>query len=61
MSERRKVAIVVGGGPAPGINAVIAAATIRCALEGVDVVGIQDGFKWIMQGDIDHVVPLTIG
>ena len=61
MSERRKVAIVVGGGPAPGINAVIAAATIRCALEGVDVLGIQDGFKWIMQGDIDHVVPLTIG
>ena len=60
MSERRKVAIVVGGGPAPGINAVIAAATIRCALEGVDVLGIQDGFKWIMQGDIDHVTPLTI-
>lgn len=60
MSERRKVAIVVGGGPAPGINAVIAAATIRCALEGVEVLGIQDGFKWIMRGDVDHVVPLTI-
>ena len=60
MSERRKVAIVVGGGPAPGINAVIGAATIRCVLEGVDVVGIQDGFKWIMQGNIDHVIPLDI-
>ena len=60
MSERRKVAIVVGGGPAPGINAVIGAATIRSVLDGVDVLGIQDGFSWIMQGDIDHVVPLTI-
>ena len=60
MSERRKVAIVVGGGPAPGINAVIGAATIRCALEGVDVLGIEDGFEWIMHGDIDHVVPLDI-
>ena len=25
------------------------------ALEGVEVVGIRDGFEWIMQGDIDHV------
>ena len=60
MTERTKVAIVVGGGPAPGINAVIAAATIRSALDGVEVLGIQDGFKWIMQGDIDHVMPLDI-
>ncbi|MEK6768367.1 MAG: diphosphate--fructose-6-phosphate 1-phosphotransferase [Gemmatimonadota bacterium] len=60
MSERRKVAILVGGGPAPGINAVIGAATIRCVLDGVDVLGIQDGFEWIMHGDIDHVLPLNI-
>jgi len=60
MSERRKVAIVVGGGPAPGINGVIAAATIRCILDGVDVVGILDGFSWIMHGDIEHVMPLSI-
>ena len=49
MNERRKVAIVVGGGPAPGINAVIGAATIRSVLDGVDVLGIQDGFSWVMQ------------
>jgi 6-phosphofructokinase 1 len=60
MSERRKVAIVVGGGPAPGINAVIGAATIRCVVEGVEVLGIQDGFQWIMHGDIEHVMPLDI-
>ncbi len=58
--HREKVAILVGGGPAPGINSVISAATIRCALEGVDVIGIRDGFEWLMQGDIEHVTPLTI-
>ena len=58
--ERNKMAILVGGGPAPGINAVIGAATIRARLEGIDVIGIRDGFEWIMQGDIDHVMPLSI-
>ena len=58
--SHNKLAILVGGGPAPGINSVIGAATIRARLEGIDVVGIRDGFTWIMQGDIDHVVPLTI-
>ena len=56
----KKLAILVGGGPAPGINSVIGAATIRAIHEGVDVVGVHDGFKWIMQGDISHVEPLTI-
>src|SRR2546423_4148928 len=60
MTERKSLAILVGGGPAPGINSVIGAATIRAALEGVDVIGVEDGFEWIMQGDIDHVIPLTI-
>jgi 6-phosphofructokinase 1 len=60
MSQRKQLAILVGGGPAPGINSVIGAATIRCVLEGVDVVGIEDGFEWLMQGNIEHVMPLTI-
>ncbi|MEP6917138.1 MAG: 6-phosphofructokinase, partial [Acidobacteriota bacterium] len=60
MDTHNKLAILVGGGPAPGINSVIAAATIRAKLEGLDVVGIRDGFEWLMQGDITHVVPMTI-
>ena len=58
--HHNKLAILCGGGPAPGLNSVIAAATIRARLEGVDVLGLRDGFEWIMQGDIDHVTPLTI-
>jgi len=60
VEHHKKLAILVGGGPAPGINAVIGAATIRAALEGMDVVGVRDGFEWLMQGDIEHVTPLTI-
>ena len=60
MSQQKKVAILVGGGPAPGINSVIGAATIRCVLEGVEVLGCQDGFHFLMQGNTRHVRPLTI-
>ncbi len=56
----KELAILVAGGPAPGINSVIGAATIRSCLEDVNVIGIRDGFEWIMRGDIDHVTPLTI-
>jgi len=56
----KKLAILVGGGPAPGINSVIGAATIRAAVEGIEVLGIKDGFKWIMEGNISEVKELTI-
>jgi len=60
MIAPKKLAILVGGGPAPGINSVIGAATIRAAVEGIEVLGVRDGFKWIMQGDITHFKELTI-
>jgi len=60
MEHHHNLAILVGGGPAPGINSVIGAATIRARLEGIEVLGLRDGFEWIMRGDIDHVMPLTI-
>jgi 6-phosphofructokinase 1 len=60
MSSRQKLAILVGGGPAPGINSVIAAATIRARLSGVEVLGVEDGFEWLMKGDVSRVRPLTI-
>jgi ATP-dependent phosphofructokinase / diphosphate-dependent phosphofructokinase len=60
LEQHKKLAILVGGGPAPGINSVIGAATIRAALEGMTVIGVRDGFSRLMHGDIEHVVPLTI-
>jgi 6-phosphofructokinase 1 len=60
VSQRKKLALLVGGGPAPGINSVIGTATIRGVLAGLDVVGIRDGFEWIMRGNVEHVVALDI-
>ncbi len=60
MADTKQLAILVGGGPAPGINSVIAAATIRSVLEGVPVLGIRDGFECLMQGNLNCTVPLTI-
>ncbi len=58
-SPSMKFAILVGGGPAPGINSVIEAATIRSRLCGVEVLGIEDGFQWLMKSDLSHTQPLT--
>ncbi len=56
----KRLAILCAGGPAPGLNSVIAAATVRAHLAGVDVLGIHDGYQWIMQGDVKHVSLLTL-
>lgn len=51
-SDRKKLGIVVGGGPAPGINGVIHAATIEARTRGCEVVGIYDGFEHLIEGDL---------
>jgi len=51
--------ILVGGGPAPGINGVIHSATITAINHGMQVLGIYDGFKSLMAGKI-NCTPLTI-
>lgn len=55
-----RLALLVGGGPAPGINGVISSVTIEAVEQGLEVIGIQDGFKWLVQGDASHVRPLLI-
>jgi 6-phosphofructokinase len=55
-----KLGILCGGGPAPGINSVISAATIEARNSGWEVVGILDGFDHLIRGETGHVVPLTI-
>ena len=58
MPER--LGILVGGGPAPGINSVISAVTIEAINSGLEVIGIYDGFEHLMKGRTDMVRQLTI-
>ncbi len=46
-----RVAISTGGGDAPGLNAVIRAATLAARNRGWDVVGIRDGFNGLLSPD----------
>jgi len=47
------IGIIVGGGPAPGINGVIGAATINAINHGFIVKGIYDGFKALADDHFD--------
>lgn len=60
MGSMKTLAMLVGGGPAPGINAVIAAATIEARNHGLRVIGCYDGFRWLVEGDTQHVTELGI-
>ena len=60
MGRSNRLGILVGGGPAPGINAVISAATIAALNQGFEVLGIRDGFKRLVRRDPTGLSPLTI-
>src|SRR5678816_1224484 len=57
-SDSSHVGIVVGGGPAPGINGVISAITLEARTRARKVIGIFDGFQWLMRGDSTHTKEL---
>jgi 6-phosphofructokinase 1 len=57
-SRIQKIGVLVGGGPAPGINSVIHAVTMEACRRQRAVFGIYDGFKHLMEGRLAGM-PLT--
>ncbi len=55
-----RLGILVGGGPAPGINSAISAVAIEAINSGSEVIGILDGFEHVSKGHTDMVLPLAI-
>ena len=55
-----RMGILCGGGPAPGINSVIAAAVIEAVNSGWEAVGILDGFEHLIEGSSEDVQTLRI-
>jgi 6-phosphofructokinase 1 len=55
-----RIGILVGGGPAPGINSVISAAVIEAINSGYEAVGIMNGYEFLVKGDTSHTVDLGI-
>lgn len=60
MNSKELVGIIVGGGPAPGINGVISSATIEAINQGKKVVGIRGGFKELFKGNRNCAIPLSL-
>ncbi len=58
--QQETLGILVGGGPAPGINGVISSAAIEAINCGLRVVGLRDGYRWLAEGDTSHVVELKL-
>ena len=52
--------ILVGGGPAPGINGVIASVTMEAVNQGMEVVGFVNGFRHLVEGDTNRNIRLTL-
>lgn len=59
LETKKTVAILCGGGPAPGMNSVISAVTIEAIKNGWNVLGIYEGYSHLCNGE-KNVVPLTI-
>lgn len=58
----RRIAINTGGGDAPGLNAVIRAATLGALHNGWEVLGIRRGYTGLLEAEVDGepgVFPLT--
>jgi ATP-dependent phosphofructokinase / diphosphate-dependent phosphofructokinase len=51
--EIRRIAINTGGGDAPGLNAVIRAATLAALDHGWEVLGIRRGYMGMLEGEVD--------
>jgi 6-phosphofructokinase 1 len=54
-ARSNRVGILVGGGPAPGINGTIGAVTLEASGRGCEIVGIYEGFSHLMAGSTDRV------
>ena len=59
-TPHEKVAIIVGGGPAPGINGVISSITIEAVNSDLDVFGVRDGFKHLVSDKFNPADPAQV-
>jgi 6-phosphofructokinase len=55
MSEGPVLAIIIGGGPAPGLNGVISSATMYAIQLGYRVIAFHDGYKHLATGNKEEI------
>jgi len=55
--DHRKLGILTSGGDAPGMNAAIRAATLLAISQGVEVIGIEHGYRGLLDGRMRTLEP----
>jgi phosphofructokinase-like protein len=55
-----KVGVLTGGGDCPGLNAVIRAVGRRSFQRGHEVVGVRDGWRGLVEGELEPLGPREI-
>ncbi|MCO4747934.1 MAG: 6-phosphofructokinase, partial [Proteobacteria bacterium] len=55
-----RVAVLTSGGDAPGMNAAVRAAVKLCAREGLDIVGVKNGYEGLIDGAFEPLTPRDV-
>jgi 6-phosphofructokinase 1 len=55
-----KVGLLTGGGDCPGLNAVIRAVVRRAQQQGLEVLGIRNGFLGLIEGDVEPLTAFSV-
>ncbi|MEO7735443.1 MAG: 6-phosphofructokinase, partial [Kofleriaceae bacterium] len=56
----KRIGILTSGGDAPGMNAAIRAATLVARAQGVEVVGIERGYRGLLDDAIVELTPADV-
>lgn len=57
----RRIAVLTSGGDAPGMNAAIRAVVRYAIYKGVQVFGIERGYRGLIEGDIKEMIIPSVG
>src|SRR5687767_12302432 len=55
----KRIGVLTGGGDCPGLNPTIKGVVTRCADHGIEVLGLQNGWKSLVEAEPNYL-PLTI-
>lgn len=57
---KRRISILTSGGDAPGMNAAIRAATLVALDQGCTVLGVEQGYRGLMEGEFRPLAPADV-
>ena len=57
----KRIGVLTSGGDAPGMNAAIRAVTRVALNSGIEVFGIYDGYKGMVEGYIEPLTKASVG